>query len=190
MSAKLFAAAILIAAGAFGQGDGKTAATAPAIDNQRVQVREVDGAADAVPYDSVWVSRAGHAVFLKKGAKPKPDGKGILVGLKDFKAEPFQNTSKYPLAFPRPGSKKLIDNARVIVWDYTWTMGEPTRMHIHDKDVVVFYLEDGDLQSTTLAGEKTVNPYKPGMIRFNLRDRTHTETLIRGKQHAIITELK
>jgi hypothetical protein len=28
------------------------------------------------------------------------------------------------------------------------------------------------------------------MVRFNLRDRTHTETLIRGKQHAIITELK
>ena len=63
-------------------------------------------------------------------------------------------------------------------------------MHFHDKDVVVFYQEDGDLQSTTPNGEKTVNPYKPGMIRFNLRDRIHTETLIRGKQRALITELK
>jgi len=190
MSTKLLLAAMVIAPLALTLLGFQTAATAPAIDNQRVQVREIDGAVDAVPYDSVWVSRAGHAVFLKKGAKPKPEGKGILIGLKDFKAEPFQNKSKYPLAFPRPGSKKLIDNARVIVWDYTWTMGEPTPMHIHDKDVVVFYLEDGDLQSTTLTGEKTVNPYKPGMIRFNLRDRTHTEALIRGKQHAIITELK
>jgi len=168
----------------------QTAATAPAIDNQRVQVREIDGAVDAVPYDSVWVSRAGYAAFSKKGDKHAADGAGILIGLKNFKVEPFQNESKYPLAFPRPGSKKLIENARVLVWDYTWTMGEATPMHIHDKDVVVFYLEDGDLQSTTLTGEKTVNPYKPGMIRFNLRDRTHTETLIRGKQHAIITELK
>lgn len=165
-------------------------ATPSAIDNPRVQVREIDGTTDAVPYDSVWVSRTGHAAFLAKGAKPKPDGPGILIGLKDFKAEPFPNTSKYPLAFPRPGSKKLIENARVIVWDYAWTPGVATPMHIHDKDVVVYYLEDGDLQSTTPAGEKTVNPYKPGMARFNLRDRTHTETLIRGKQHAIITELK
>ena len=91
----------------------------------------------------------------------KADGKGILIGLKDFKAEPLPNKSGYPLAFPRPGSKKLFENARVIIWDYTWTTGVATPMHFHDKDVVVFYLEDGDLQSTTPKGEKTVNPYKP-----------------------------
>ena len=167
-----------------------TAIDRPIIDNVRVQVRELDGAADSLPYDSIWVSRAGRATLLKKGGKHAADGKGILIGLKDFKAEPFTNKSAYPLAFPRPGSKKLLENARVIVWDYAWTPGVPTPMHIHDKDVVVFYLEDGDLQSTTPSGEKTVNEYKPGIVRFNLRDRTHTETLIRGKQHAIITELK
>ncbi len=103
---------------------------------------------------------------------------------------PLANKSKYPLAFPRPGVKKLLENDRVIVWDYTWTPGVATPMHFHDKDVVVFYQEDGDLQSTTPSGEKTVNQYKPGMIRFNLRDRIHTETLVRGKQRALITELK
>lgn len=169
---------------------GFQAPSAPAIDNQRVQVREINGAVDAMPYDSVWVSRAGHATFLPKGSAHKADGPGILIGIKDFKAEPLPNKSGYPLAFPRPGVKKLFENARVIIWDYTWTPGVATPMHFHDKDVVVFYLEDGDLQSTTPKGEKTVNPYKPFMIRFNLRDRIHTETLIRGKQRAIITELK
>jgi hypothetical protein len=169
---------------------GFQAPPAPAIDNQRVQVREVDGAADAVPSDSVWVSQSGHAAFLPKGAEHKADGKGILIGLKDFKVEPLPNKSGYSLAFPRPGSKKLFENARIMIRNYTWTIGCATPMHFHDKDVVVFYLEDGDLQSTTPKGEKTVNPYKPFMIRFNLRDRIHTETLIRGKQRAIITELK
>jgi len=164
--------------------------TAPAIDNQRVQVRELDGAVDSVPYDSVWVSRSGHAVFLKKGDKHAADGTGILIGLKDFKVEPLVNKTGLPAAFPRPGSKKLFENARVVVWDYTWTPGLATPMHFHDKDVVVYYFEDGDLQSTTPSGEKTVNAYKPGMIRFNLRDRSHSETLIRGKQHGIMTELK
>ena len=168
----------------------QTPAVAPAIDNQRVQVRELDGAVDAVAFDSVWVSRTGHATFLPKGTPHKADGPGILIGLKDFKVEPLVNKSGYPAAFPRPGSKKLFENARVVVWDYSWTPGVATPMHFHDKDVVVYYLEDGDLQSTTPSGEKTVNPYKPGMIRFNLRDRSHTETLIRGKQHGIMTELK
>ena len=163
---------------------------APVIDNQRVQVREIEGAADAMPLDTVWVAQSGHARFLPKGTPHTSDGKGILIALKDFKSELLPNKTGLPLAFPRPGSKKLFENARVVVWDYAWTPGVATPMHFHDKDVVVFYLEDGDLQSTTPNGEKTVNPYKPGMARFNLRNRTHTETLIRGKQHAIITELK
>jgi len=169
---------------------GFQAPTAPAIDNQRVQVREIDGAIQAVPNDSVWVSQSGRAAFLPKGAAHKADGKGILIGLKDFKAQPLPNKSGYPLAFPRPGVKKLLENARVMIWVDTWTTGVATPMHFHDKDVVVFYLEDGDLQSTTPKGEKTVNPYKPFMSRFNLRDRIHTETLVRGEQRAIITELK
>ncbi len=118
----------------------------PAIDNQRVQVREIDSAVEAVPYDSVWISRAGHAAFLKKGSTHKADGKGILIELKDFQVAPMANKSKYPLAFPRPGIKKLLENNRVIVWDYTWKPGVATPMHFHDKDVVVYYFEDGDLQ--------------------------------------------
>ncbi len=166
------------------------APSAAVIDNQRVQVREIDGAVKGVPADSVALTRSGHAEFLPKGASHKAGGPGILITLKDFNQAPLENQSGYPRAFPRPGSKKVFENARVIIWDYTWTPGVATPMHFHDKDVVVFYLEDGDLQSTTPDGKKTVNPYKPGMARFNLRDRTHTETLIRGKQHAIITELK
>lgn len=65
-----------------------------------------------------------------------------------------------------------------------------TPMHFHDKDVVVVFLEDGDLSSTTPDGQVVVNSYTSGAARFNPRGRIHTETLVRGKQHAIITELK
>ena len=102
----------------------------------------------------------------------------------------YVNKSGYPPAFPRPGSIKAFENDRVVIWNYTWTPNVPTPMHFHDKDVVVVYLEDGDLKSTTPDEKVTVNAYDFGAVRFNLRDRTHTETLIRGKQHAIITELK
>jgi hypothetical protein len=167
----------------------------PLIENDRVVVWDVTGPTTAQPFDAVVVSLSGSAAFLPKDTKPQiaagtSSGRSIVIDLKDHPVAPIANSTGYPLAFPRPGSKKILENARVIVWDYTWTPGVPTPMHFHDKDVVVVYLEDGDLQSTTPDGQAVVNPYKFGMVRFNLRDRTHTETLIRGKQHAIITELK
>ena len=113
-----------------------------------------------------------------------------MPDLKDHPVAPIENTSGYPLAFPRPGVKKVLENERVIVWDCTWTLGVATPMHFHDKDIVAVFLEDGDLKSTTPDGQSVVNPHSPGEVRFALRNRTHTEMLVRGKQHAIFTELK
>ena len=90
-----------------------------------------------------------------------------MIDLKDHPVDPLQNPTTYPLAFPRPGSKKILENDRVIVWDYTWEPGVATPMHFHDKDVVAWFLEDGDLKSTTPDGKETVNKYTTGTVRFN-----------------------
>ena len=63
-------------------------------------------------------------------------------------------------------------------------------MHFHDKDVVVVYLEDTALVSTTPVGAKKLNEYKAFDIRFNKGDRTHTESLDRGMGSAMMMELK
>lgn len=169
---------------------GPQTASKPVIENDRVAVLDVTGARAAQPFDAVVLPLSGSAVFLPEGTAPNVAGRSIVIDLKDHPVTAIANPTGYPLAFPRPGSKKILENARVIVWDYTWTLDVPTPMHFHDKDVVVVYLDDGDLKSTTPDGKVVVNPYTFGAVRFNLRDRTHTETLIRGKQRAIVTELK
>jgi hypothetical protein len=165
-------------------------ASKPVIENDRVAVWDLAETPAARPLDAVVVSLSGGASFVPRNTTPKITGRSIVIDLKDHPVAPIANASGYPLAFPRPGSKKILENARVIVWDYTWTPGVATPMHFHDKDVVVVYLEDGDLKSTTPDGKETVNSYQFGTLKFNARDRVHTETLVRGKQHAIITELK
>ncbi len=163
----------------------------PIIDNDRVSVTDVsEYSTTAQPTDAVVVSLSGNAVYVPKGATSKISGRLFVIDLKDHPVAPIENKSGYPLAFPRPGTKKLFENDRVIVWDSTWTPGVATPMHFHDKDVVVIFLEDGDLKSTTPDGKEVVNKYTTGTVRFNQRDRTHTETLMNGKQRAIITELK
>lgn len=167
------------------------AAPKPAIDNDRVTVSEVSHySVTSQPLDAVVVSASGNATFIPKGATSKIFGNLLVIDLKDHPVAPIENKTGFPLGFPRPGSKKLLENARVIVWDYTWQPGVPTPMHFHDKDVVAWFLEDGDLSSTTPDGKSTVTQYTAGTVKFNARDRTHTETLVKGKQRAIITELK
>ena len=177
----------------------------PIIDNQRVTVWELNGAymmpapATHAKYDTVvilFAKNQGTAFFVPKGPRGMAGGtffhpeKTVQIALKDHAVAPLPNKSGYPAAFPRPGIKKLIDNDRVTVWDYTWEPGKPTPMHYHDKDVVVVYLDDGALQSTTPDGKKVVNSYTYGLTKFNPRDRTHTELLVSGHQHAIMMELK
>jgi hypothetical protein len=119
-----------------------------------------------------------------------PGGYAVLIELKDAKVPPLPNPTPYPLAFPRPNVKKVLENERVVIWDYTWTPGVPTPTHFHDKDVVVIYLEDGALRSTEPSGSSVINEHYFGFTKLNARNRAHTEQLVTGKARAIIVELK
>jgi hypothetical protein len=162
------------------------------IDNERVRVFDTTSAIPAMPDDFVAISFAGgDAVFGHAGETAGKSGaRSIVIDLKNHPVAPLANNSGYPNAYPRPHIEKLFENDRVIVWRYRWNLGEPTPMHFHDKDVVVVYLEDSALQSTEPNGKSVVNEYRSGDIRFNKRDRIHTELLVHDAASAVITELK
>ena len=138
----------------------------------------------------------GDAVYGRKGTEEKEEvvsegpARLIVVELKDHPVPPLVNRSGYPAAFPRPGSKNVLDNERVAVWNYSWTPGVATPVHYHDKDIVVVFRFDGSLKSTTTDGKSVVNDYQSGSIRFNKGDRVHSETLVSGQQSAMMVELK
>jgi hypothetical protein len=177
----------------------------PVIDNQRATVwdltwtKGVPEAMERSSSNSVWISVApmpGHVVYWPKGAarqalqSPDSPAHTVVIDLKDHAAATLENKSRFPNAFPRPGSRKVLENDRIVVWDYTWTAGQATPMHFHDKDVVVVYLKDGALKSTTPDGQSVVNKLTVGKTTFNASDRVHTETLVEGESRAIITEFK
>jgi hypothetical protein len=152
---------------------------------------------ELAPDSSVLVThKFGDAEFFPKGraasARVMSGGPAheIIVALKNHSEPPVANPTSYPLAFPRPGSVKVLDNPRFTVWHYSWTRGKPTPMHFHDKDVVVAYRYDGTLRSIMPDGSTTDNPYKKGEIRFNKANRNHSELLTTARQSAMILELK
>jgi redox-sensitive bicupin YhaK (pirin superfamily) len=156
------------------------------------KIRTVDGNGKT----SVALRNSGDAVYSPQGAGEREElisggpARLIVVELKDHPVPPLVNRSGYPAAFPRPGSKKVLDNDRVVVWNYTWTPGVPTPMHYHDKDVVVAYRYDGSVKSVTPDGKNVVTDYTAGTVSFNKGDRAHFEELVKGRQSAIVLELK
>ncbi|MDP9091161.1 MAG: hypothetical protein M3O26_20795 [Pseudomonadota bacterium] len=183
-----------ILVGAFFLGFAATSfGSPPTLDNERVAVWDARGAMPRAVNDFIAVplSRKGTAYFGHKGDAPgKAGARTVVIELKDHSTAPIPNNSGYPLAFPRPSAKKLFENDKVIVWDYTWRPHEPTPMHFHNKDAVVVFEATGALQSTTPDGKSVVSENQFGDIRFNRGNRTHTELLLRGNARAVIVELK
>src|SRR5262249_44860258 len=119
-----------------------------------------------------------------------PGKRSIVVEIKDLKVAPLANPTSYPLAFPRPHTKKLFENDKVTVWATAWVAGEPTPMHFHDKDAMVVYEASGRLKATALDGTVSSVEVSVGGPRFASRNRTHQEELVAGAASAVITELK
>jgi quercetin dioxygenase-like cupin family protein len=189
---------------------------APVIDNERVTVRDIQlepgKAGPAIQHAGDYV-----VLYVKGGQIRAADGKTaahadgsaisghggstsdtptggaaheVVVELKDAPSKTVPNTTGLPPAFPREGSKLVLETPKVRVWNYKWLPGKPTPMHFHNPEVVVTYLHDGDVASTTPDGKKTVNHRKAGDIVFNVANRSHSEELVKGEQAGIMLELK
>jgi quercetin dioxygenase-like cupin family protein len=217
MTRSLFCAAIAATALAgAAQAQPIDPAIVPAIDNARVTVRDV-GLEPGKP--APVIAHAGdYAILYLKGGRirgsdgkvtTRPDGGAffghggvtsdtavtnaaheIVVDLKDTPSNTVPNTSGLPLAFPRPGSRMILENDRMRVWNYAWVPGQPTAMHFHNTEVVVVFRGDGDIASTTQDGKTVVAHHSPGDIVFNTANRSHSEEVVKGAQSGIMLELK
>jgi len=58
--------------------------------------------------------------------------RAIVIELQNRTVPPLRNTSGCPDAFPRLRATRVLDNNRVVVWDYAWIPGQPTPMHFQD----------------------------------------------------------
>ncbi len=215
MKKTLFSAVTVLAASALIQA-GWAQSAAPLVDNERVTVRDVmleqDKPAPAIEHAGDYVilyfqggriraadgktvtHPSGSALFGHGGTTSDTATNGpaheIVVELKDAPSKTVPNTTGLPPAFPRPGSKKVLENAKVRVWNYKWLPGKPTPMHFHNTEVVVVYRGDGDIAATTPDGKTTNNHHNPGDIVFNAANRSHSEELVKGEQSGIMLELK
>ena len=142
--------------------------------------------------DRVIIDLAGGAAtFVAKGAPVKTSAaRMIVLQIKDANIAPLPNVSGLPDAFPRPDVKKLLENNRVAVWDYTWARDKPPPVHYHPRHAIVTYLGEGVMRSTGLKGDIADSDITYGLVKSNLPDRVHSESVVSGTVRAVIVELK
>jgi hypothetical protein len=79
-----------------------------------------------------------------------------------------------PSAYPRPGTTKLFENARVLVWDISW-LKQQYPLHRHPSDLTGVYYTDGDRIIVSEKGEHRPVHTKAWETAYQLMGVTHIE---------------
>ena len=66
---------------------------------------------------------------------------------------PGQPEADYAYASDRPGTTKLLENNRVLVWDISW-LKQQYPLHRHPYDLTGVYYTDGDRMIVSQTGER------------------------------------
>jgi hypothetical protein len=86
----------------------------------------------------------------------------------------LQVPAALPPPYPRPGTTKLFENARVVVWNISWLQQQyPLHRHLHD--LVGVYYTPGDRMIVSTDGNRRPVSTKAWDTAFQLRGVTHVE---------------
>lgn len=98
-------------------------------------------------------------------------------------------SSDRPPMFPRPGAKKVQEDDRVAVWDYTWTPSAGAFEFVARHETVVVALTTGRIRAGKPGAETTID-LKPGQTRFLSAGTAETDRAVEGQLRMIVFELK
>jgi quercetin dioxygenase-like cupin family protein len=156
-----------------------------------VRVTLPDGSSRESEEDGVGsVSAGGKGLTHSEEGTSVVPRRAILIELKGARQAPLAAPEGVPLAWPREGSAKLLENDRVVVWDYRFQKDRAIPVHFHDKDAVVVELEPGVTRSVPKEGAPQETTWKGMRARFAPRNRLHSEEYVSGSPRAIVVELK
>src|SRR5262249_36465415 len=124
------------------------------------------------------------------GGPDDPELLAIMVDLKDHTPSPFEPKPGVAAAWPRVGAKDVLDNARVVEWDYTWPAEKPLPLHVHERDSIEVFVSGGTLVRKLADGHEETNTFAFKDARYVPRGQVDIEKAIGGSPRAIVIELK
>jgi hypothetical protein len=156
-----------------------------------VRVTLPDGATRVSDLDKAGgVSSGGKGLIHREEGTSAVARRAILIELKEARKTPLTPPEGVPPAWPREGATKVLENDRVVVWDYEFRLGRAIPLHFHDKDTVVVELAPGVTRSVPKDGAPQETTWEGSRARFAPRGRIHSEEAVSGAPRAIAVEIK
>jgi quercetin dioxygenase-like cupin family protein len=154
-----------------------------------VRVTRLDGSSTVNHSElgSVTLTTKG-TVHREEGLSDTPQHK-IMIEMKTA-GTAVPGREGIPDAFPRDGAVKVMENERVIAWDYTWKPGQAVPIHAYYHDTVTVFVEGGTFAGP--AGERNSAAGRAAgqAIYTAASGEARREEAVRGMPRAVILELK
>lgn len=140
----------------------------------------------------------GHVVYAPAGLVHAEEGastpgpRAVLIELKDGSppALPTRADMPPPFGASTPGATVVLDNDRVVVYDFQFDPKTPVPPHHHIRDAINVTVAGGRVRATTLDGQPSTVDLIVGEVLFRPRDRAHREDVVEGRPRNVIVELK
>ena len=114
----------------------------------------------------------------------------MLIDLKPQQSPSVANNTQYRTVFPDGVAKKIVDNPRVVMWDMTWTAGQPAQTYFYTHNTFVVYVDGGELRSSEAGGVEALRQLAAGQVTFVPAGRSRLDQATAAPVRAILVELK
>ena len=141
--------------------------------------------------------KKGDAYFLPKGTTHSEEGisdqpprHAVLIDLKPQHSPTVANNTQYRPVFPTGVATKILENPRVVMWDMTWTAGQPAQTYFYTRNTFVVYVDGGELRSSEAGGVEALRQIAAGRSRSCRLAARDSDQATAAPVRAIVVELK
>ena len=140
------------------------------------------------PVGNLSTTKRG-TTHIEEGATDPPLRAVFIEMKKDDGSGRPEAAATTPAPWVRDGAKALLDEARVVVWDYTWKPGAPAAT-TYTRDTVAVWLSAGKIRVTPQGGAASVMDVAPGHVKRYVRGAVETVEVLDGAPREMIFAFK
>lgn len=141
--------------------------------------------------------KAGDINYIGKGLthieEPADDGRrrrAVIVTLKDRPMSSIVPVETGSSPFSDVGSRLVVDNDRVRVWEHIWGPEKSPGTYSYRTDTIIVFIEGGTLTSVNFEGGKELMKVRPGEVIYRAPRTMIREFASEGRIRAMVVEIK
>lgn len=149
---------------------------------------EGDKRSSTTPIGALSTTKRG-TTHIEEGATDPPLRAVFIEMKKDAGSGQQEATAAAAPPWIRDGSKPLLDDERVVVWDYTWKAGAPAAV-TYTRETVGVWLGSGKIRLTPRGGAAQIVDVVPGKTVRYTRAAEETVEVVDGAPREMIFAFK